>query len=246
VSALAATPVLVPLATAALAALTAGRPRWQQGVSAAGAAVFTACALGVTLLAASGQPVHVAFGSWAAPYGIAFHLDRLGSVLVLVTALMGVAALLFLASDADPGPRHPLLLPLLHGTLAGVAAAFSTADLFNLYVWFEVTLMCALGLLAIGGRLDQLDAAFKYLGLNLFGTLLLLASVGLVYAATGHLNFDALAAASRRTDAALLTALLAAMAIALLSSRRRSPCMHGSRPRTRRCLRRCSRSSRVC
>lgn len=215
-SALAATPVLVPLATAALATLTAGRPRWQQGVSAAGAAVFTACALGVTLLAASGQPVQVAFGSWAAPYGIAFHLDRLGSVLVLVTALMGVAALLFLASDADPGPRHPLLLPLLHGTLAGVAAAFSTADLFNLYVWFEVTLMCALGLLAIGGRLDQLDAAFKYLGLNLFGTLLLLASVGLVYAATGHLNFDALAAAARRTDAALLTALLATMAIALL------------------------------
>uniref|UniRef100_UPI0024B19E53 proton-conducting transporter transmembrane domain-containing protein n=1 Tax=Escherichia coli TaxID=562 RepID=UPI0024B19E53 len=103
----------------------------------------------------------------------------LSGALVLVTALMGGAVLLFMASEADPTPTHPLLLPLVHGTLAGVAGAFSTADLFNLYVWFEVMLICALGLIALGGRRDQLDAAFKYLGLNLFGTLLLLAAVGL-------------------------------------------------------------------
>ena len=86
---------------------------------------------------------------------------------MLVTALMGAASLLFLASDADAGPYHPMLLPLVHGVLAGVGGAFSTADLFNLYVWFEVMLICALGLFAIGGRLDQLDASFKYLVLNL-------------------------------------------------------------------------------
>ncbi|MCW5633254.1 MAG: Na+/H+ antiporter subunit D [Rubrivivax sp.] len=136
--------------------------------------------------------------------------------MVLVTALMGVAALLYLASDADPGPRHPLLLPLVHGTLAGVAGAFSTADLFNLYVWFEVMLICALGLLALGGRRDQLDATFKYLGLNLFGTLVLLAAVGLLFAATGHLAFDALAAAARGVEPALKQALLAVLTMALL------------------------------
>lgn len=121
-----------------------------------------------------------------------------------------------MASEADPTPTHPLLLPLVHGTLAGVAGAFSTADLFNLYVWFEVMLICALGLIALGGRRDQLDAAFKYLGLNLFGTLLLLAAVGLLYAATGHLNYQALATAARAVDPALLHALLAALAVALL------------------------------
>ena len=68
----------------------------------------------------------------------------------------------------------PVLLPLTHMMLAAVAGAFITGDLFNLYVWFEVMLICSLGLFAIGGRLDQLDASFKYLVLNLLGTLLLL------------------------------------------------------------------------
>ncbi|NUP84672.1 MAG: Na+/H+ antiporter subunit D [Burkholderiaceae bacterium] len=215
-TALATAPVLVPLVTAGLTAMVAGRARLQQAISLAGALVFLAVALVlVGQLAAGGQP-SVSFGGWQPPYGIQFELDRLSGVLVLVTALMGVSSLLFLISDADPGPRHPLLLPLLHGTLAGVAGAFSTADLFNLYVWFEVMLICALGLIALGGRRDQLDAAFKYLGLNLFGTLLLLAAVGLVYAVTGHLNYAALAASAWRVDPALLNVLLVTLSLALL------------------------------
>jgi multicomponent Na+:H+ antiporter subunit D len=129
---------------------------------------------------------------------------------------MGAASLLFLASDADTQPQHPLLLPLVHGLLAGVGGAFATADLFNLYVWFELMLICALGLFALGGRLDQLDAAFKYLVLNLFGTLLLLMAVGAVYAASGHLNYGALAQAADGWTPALATAVLAALTLAFL------------------------------
>ena len=215
-SIVATAPVLVPLVTAGLTALAAGRARTQQAISFVGVLGFLGAAVVLLAQVNGGVPAGVAFGDWSPPYGIQFQLDRLSSLLVLVTALMGLASLLFLASDADPGPRHPLVLPLVHGTLAGVAGAFSTADLFNLYVWFEVMLICALGLIAIGGRRDQLDAAFKYLVLNLFGTLLLLAAVGLLYAATGQLNYDALALASRQVDPGLLHALLAALAVGLL------------------------------
>lgn len=215
-SLVATAPVLVPLATAGLTALASGRTRLQQAISFGGAIGFLVVAALLVARVSTGEPPSVAFGEWAPPYGIEFQLDRLSSVLVLVTALMGLASLLFLASDVDPGPRHPLVLPLVHGTLAGVAGAFSTADLFNLYVWFEVMLICALGLIALGGRRDQLDAAFKYLGLNLFGTLLLLAAVGLLYAATGHLNYDALAGAARQADPALMLALLSTLAVGLL------------------------------
>jgi len=212
VSIVATAPVLVPLATAGLTALFSGRSRTQQAISFVGVLGFLGAA--VTLLAqvsASG-PVGVSFGDWPAPYGIQFRFDGLSTALLLLTALMGLVTLIFLGSDADPGPRHRLLLPLLHGTLAGVAGAFSTADLFNLYVWFEVMLICALGLIALGGRRDQLDAAFKYLGLNLFGTLLLLAAIGLLYAATGQLNYGGLALAARQLDPALQrTARLASL-----------------------------------
>jgi multicomponent Na+:H+ antiporter subunit D len=170
-------PVLVPLATALLTTLAGRRP------AAAGAQLRRRRGLRAVRDRAgrAGRwPTRrrAAFGGWAAPFGIEFAVDRTGAALVLITALMGAASLLFLASDADPGPQHPLLLPLVHGLLAGVGGAFCTADLFNLYVWFEVMLICSLGLFAIGGRVDQLDASFKYLVLNLFGTLLLLMAVG--------------------------------------------------------------------
>lgn len=208
--------VLVPLATAGLTSLASGNARAQQAISFAGALAFLAAALALVAQGVDGPAPSANFGGWALPYAIQFELDGLSRALVLVTALMGAASLLFLASEADTGPRHPLVLPLVHGTLAGVAGAFSTADLFNLYVWFEVMLICALGLIALGHRRDQLDAAFKYLGLNLFGTLVLLAAVGMLYAATGQLNYDALSAASRGVDPALMQPLLAALVVGLL------------------------------
>lgn len=215
-SAWAAAPVLLPLATAVATALAARRPRLQQALSLAGALALLGAALWLVALAAAGTPAGMAFGGWPLPQAIAFSLDRTGAALVLVTAVMGVATLLFLHSDCDTGNCPPLLLPLVHGLLAGVGGAFATADLFNLYVWFEVMLICALGLFVIGGRVDQLDAAFKYLALNVLATLLLLVAIGLVYGATGHLNFGALAAVWPQLPAPLATVVLALLSLAFL------------------------------
>ncbi len=211
---LAATPVLVPLVTALATAVTGRHSGAQQAISFAGIALLATCSLGLVQIAAAGQPAGFAVGNWPAPFGIELAVDRTSAILVLVTALLTAASLLFLASES--GPRHPMLLPLLHGLLVGVGGAFCAADLFNLYVWFEVMLICAVGLLAIGGRLDQLEATLAYLGLNLFGTLLLLVAIGCLYAATGQLNFAALAAATPSLPPALATALLAALTLSFL------------------------------
>lgn len=213
-TALAVAPIVVPLLTALLTALTGRRAGLQQAISFAGIAVLMACSLGLVHLAAEGSPAQLSAGGWPAPFGIEIAVDRTSALLVLVCALLGAASLVFLAGDSEP--RHPMLLPLLHGLLVGVGGSFCAADLFNLYVWFEVMLICAVGLLAIGGRLDQLAATLAYLGLNLFGTLLLLVAVGFVYAATGQLNFTALAGAAQVLPPGIATALLAALAIAFL------------------------------
>ncbi len=215
-SALAVTPVLVPLATVVVTTLTQRRPGLQQALSHGGALVFLACALALVSTANGDQPAQAVFGGWGIPFGIEFWVDRTSASLVLITALMGAASLLFLASDADTQPRHPLLLPLLHGVLVGVGGAFATADLFNLYVWFEVMLICAVGLFAIGGRPDQLDATFKYFVLNLFGTLLLLMAVGMVYAVTGHLNYSAIAQAMGHVSPWVGTLVLTGLLLAFL------------------------------
>ncbi|TSE23866.1 Na(+)/H(+) antiporter subunit D [Tepidimonas sediminis] len=209
-------PVLVPLATAAATTLLQRHAAAQRVVSHLGAWALLAGALALVAQAAAGVPLRMVFGDWGEPFGIVFAVDRLSAALVLVTAVMAVACLTFQASDADPGPAHPLQLPLVHGLLAGVGGAFATADLFNLYVWFEVMLICAVGLLALGGRTDQLDGTFKYYTLNLVGTLLLLLAVGMVYAVSGHLNYGALAQALPQVPAGPAALALAGLLLAFL------------------------------
>ena len=210
-SIVATAPVLVPLATAGLTAMVAGRTRLQQAVSFAGALGFLAAAVALMAQVSAGVPASVSFGDWALPYGIQFQLDGLSSVLVLVTALMGLASLIYLASDADPGPRHPLLLPLVHGTLTGVAGAFSTADLFNLYVWFEVMLMSSFVLVSLGGERAQLQGALKYVVLNLVSSALFLAGAGLLYGSIGTLNMADAAVALRELPAQGLPSVVASL-----------------------------------
>jgi multicomponent Na+:H+ antiporter subunit D len=207
-------PVLIPLGTAVATAMTLRSPTLQLRLAMAGSVALLAT--GLWLVAVEGTIPPEGLGGWAVPFGIAFHLDGVGALMVLVTALMAVASLLYMSSGIDTDPRHPLLVPVLMGMVAGVTGAFSTADLFNLYVWFEIMLITALGVLAMGGTPRHLDATWKYLGLNLFGTLLLLAAVGLIYGATGHLNYDALASAAPGVPPGLMTALLVVLGVSLL------------------------------
>jgi multicomponent Na+:H+ antiporter subunit D len=209
-------PLLVPLATALVCVLAQSAPRLQRALSLAGALVLLASALALTRQVLAEGTVSTVAGGWPLPFGIELAADRLGAALVLVAAFMTVVTVLWQASDADAAPESPVLHPLLHAVVTGAGAAFVTADLFNLYVWFEVALIAALGLLAHGGALRQLDAAFKYFALNAVGTLLLLAAVALLYAATGQLNFSALGAAAARLDAAVLLPLLGLLSLALL------------------------------
>ncbi|ABA89857.1 sodium/proton antiporter complex Mrp, protein D [Syntrophotalea carbinolica DSM 2380] len=210
------TPLLLPLLTALLCVLTRSDPHRQRNVSLGGALGQLFCA-GVLLRRIVGSgPLTMVAGNWPLPFGIEFTADRLGISLVLVAAVMVTVVVVWQRSDVDIAPESPALHPLLHGLVAGACGAFLTADLFNLYVWFELALICSLGLLAQGGTLRHLDATFKYFALNLVGTLLLLAAVALLYAYTGQLNFTALGTAAAGRDGVLLLPLIGLLALAFL------------------------------
>ncbi|MDO5674573.1 MAG: proton-conducting transporter membrane subunit [bacterium] len=215
-NALVVLPVLLPLAAMLCSVFTLRQRAWQERLSLGGAGVLVLAACLLFWQVMVRGTLEITLGGWPAPYGILFRIDLLSALMVLVTALMAWITLLYMKSGVERLSPHPLSLPLIHGMIAGVCGAFCTADLFNLYVWYEVMLVCALGLLALGGRILQLDAVFKYFAPNLFGTLLLLMAVGLIYAATGHLQFDALHQSSTVLPEAVLTALLTILLLALL------------------------------
>jgi multicomponent Na+:H+ antiporter subunit D len=190
-------PLLIPLSTALLATLLSRRARLQRVVSLVGGLALLGSAIALQVEVASAGVLRVTLGGWPFPMGITLVADSLSALMIGVTALMGVCSLVFQLSDARPAPPAPVLHPLIHMMLAAVCGAFITGDLFNLYVWFELMLAAALGLLVYGSTVRQLDATFKYFILNALGTLFLLMGIAYLHAITGHLSFGALAAVAR-------------------------------------------------
>ena len=188
-------PLLVPLFTAVVTVLLQRHQRAQQGFSIAGAAALLLCALWLMQEVSSGGRIQVALGNWPMPFAIEFVADRLSALMVVIAAVLGLGVLVYQTSIAQPAAESALLHPLLHGLLAAVGGAVLTADLFNLYVWFELMLITVLGLLVMHDGFRHQEAAFKYFALNLLGTLLFLAAVAMLYGTTGQLNFSGLAEA---------------------------------------------------
>lgn len=137
-------------------------------------------------------PVAVAAGSWPAPFGIVFAADLLSAAMVLITWIIALGVVVYAAADLQSSPsytRYHLLIQLL---LTGVNGAFLTADLFNLYVWFEVMLIASFALMVLDAGKPQIDGSVKYVFLNLISTLTFLLAIGLIYGATGMLNLAGL------------------------------------------------------
>ncbi len=139
-------------------------------------------------------------GEWPAPFGITLVADLLSAVLVVITAIIGLAVAIFSVTDIDKEDREKGFYSLYHMLLAGIMGAFLTGDLFNLYVWFEVMLISSFSLLALGRTSEQVDGAVKYVVLNLISTVLFLMGIGLLYGLTGTLNMADLHLAVKALD----------------------------------------------
>ncbi len=208
-------PLLVPLVTALLTIALARHDASRRGVSLGGALLALASAAALLMQVTQAGRQSVALGNWPLPYAIELAADPLSAAMVLVAAALGAGVLLYRLPRPEAGMAQPGLDPLMHALLASVAAVFLAADLFNLYVWFELMLVAVLGLLALGGGRRHAEAAFKYFAVSMLGTLLMLGAVGMIYGATGHLNFAALREAAVRAD--LAPALPGYVALLLLA-----------------------------
>ena len=184
-------PVVLPLLAAALNVLVARWQGLQRAVSVLtlGAVLVTAVVL---LREADGSGATVVqLGGWAAPAGISLVADRLSTLLLVVSAGVLLAVLLYAigqgvtdAQRSQVAVFHPCYLVLA----AGVSMAFLTGDLFNLFVAFEVMLVASYVLITLDGGAAQVRAGMTYVVTSLVASVLFVTAVGLVYAATGTVN----------------------------------------------------------
>jgi len=180
--------LLTPMLTAILAYLLPGSRLAKGLVSVFGSLLlFFLAALLLQQVWTTG-PISAQMGGWKAPMGITLVADHLSALLVLVTAIVGLAVSIYSLVDIDDVRARGGFDTFLQILLTGVVGAFLTGDLFNLYVWFEVMLIASFALIVLGGNKVQLDGAVKYVAINLVSTVLLLTAIGLVYGMAGTLN----------------------------------------------------------
>ncbi|WP_350283197.1 monovalent cation/H+ antiporter subunit D [Nitrosomonas sp.] len=130
-------------------------------------------------------------GNWPPPFAINLVLDRLSSMMLVLTAMLALPSLIFSLGRWQKAGVHFHTLFLL--LLMGLNGAFLTGDLFNLFVFFEVMLAASYGLVLHGSGLLRVKAGLHYIAINLVASLLFLIGVALIYSVTGTLNMADLA-----------------------------------------------------
>lgn len=211
-------PICLPLAAAGVMLLQAPSNGRRYPTALAGSLLHLAAAVYLLLRVDQAGLISVQTGNWPAPFGITLVADLLSAAMVVITALMGLAVVVYARPAVADSMEQRRALVFVHVLLAAISGAFLTGDLFNLYVWFEVMLMASFGLMTGGRGWRAVKGMTAYVILNLLATLFFLIAIGLLYGLAGTLNMAHLhqqlgAVSSDATVAAVATLLLFAFGI---------------------------------
>lgn len=195
------------LAALALVALD-GRRR-AVGWAAVGALAATLLAVvALSLEVWREGPVATVAGAWPIGVGITLRADELSVCFALLT----VAVLLVsLVHEVIAGVESRLFPALVLFLTVGLTGLFLTGDVFNFYVFFEISMISAYVVTGYGGRPRQLSAGFIFAVVNLLGSFIFLIGIAATYHVTGSLEMGVVA--ERMADVEPSTVILIAVSV---------------------------------
>ena len=132
-------------------------------------------------------------GGWAPPIGIEYRIDAANSILLFLISIISVLVLIFSYSSLQseiPEEKHTLFYACFLLCLTGLLGVVATADIFNVFVFLEISSLSTYVLVAQGSYLDRraLSASFNYLIMGTIGATFFVIGIGYIYMATGSLN----------------------------------------------------------
>ncbi len=152
----------------------------------------------VYLTAGKGEILQTSLGGWPAPFGISFFIDIFSALMIWISALLFFVVHFYSLSSPEAKHRYWAHTVCWNTLAAGVYGAFSTNDLFNLFVWFEVLLLSSYVLFVwsfvdenaeVKSKKAGRQGLITYLILNILGSSIFLFGMALLYSSTGTLNF---------------------------------------------------------
>ncbi len=203
--------VAIPLATAAVLAIC-GRllPRWAIDSLAALAALASAAAAAFVFNASLTAPIVYWFGGWfprgGVAMGISFYADPVSTAMAALTSMLMLMGFMFSWKYFEaPGSGYHVLMLGLGGSIAGMLVA---SDMFNLFVFLELSTVAAVALSGYDSESPgPLQGAWNFGVICTIGAVLMLTGTALLYGRTGALNMAQVGAAiAGQSDPLILVA----------------------------------------
>jgi multicomponent Na+:H+ antiporter subunit D len=182
--------IVVPLMAAPMCALVRDRRR-VLAVTVTVCWVAFATASRLLYLVGQDGPQQYVLGGWPAPYGIVYRVDALSALIVWLVAGMAALVISFAPQLMDreiPADRQTLFLVTYLLCLTGLMGIAITGDLFNVFVFLEISSLSSYALISFGPTRRALVASFQYLVMGTIGATFILIGIGLCYQVTGSLN----------------------------------------------------------
>ncbi|MCW8109522.1 monovalent cation/H+ antiporter subunit D family protein [Alteromonas ponticola] len=140
-----------------------------------------------------GSEVHYAMGGWAPPWGIAYLIDPLNGLVTFIVSLIALSTIIFARKSVEREiDSH--VIPLFYAAFLlcflGLVGICLTGDIFNMFVFLEISSLSSYALIGMGKNRRALTASFHYLILGTLGATFFLLGIGMLLAATGTLNMQ--------------------------------------------------------
>lgn len=185
--------LLIPLLSGIFSLFAWGRKQLQQYIFLVGTFLLIVAAGFLLDSVLIHEVIVLQSAGWEAPFGISMVADLLSSIMVLLAAIIAFAVAIYSFSEVDEHRIQFGFYPLMNFLVFSVCGAFLTGDVFNLYVWFEMMLICSFVLMVLGNGKSQVEATIKYVTINIVASTFFLAGIGVLYGLTGTLNMADLA-----------------------------------------------------
>jgi multicomponent Na+:H+ antiporter subunit D len=182
--------VVIPLLAAPVTAmLPNGRSPWLSTLVVTWLCLFLA---GWQLsLVMDGSIISYELGGWTPPWGIEYRIDPMNALVALIVAGIAAITLPYALRSVEkeiPHQQSSLFYAAFLLCLVGLLGIVQTGDVFNLFVFLEISSLSSYVLIAMGRQRRALTAAYQYLIMGTIGATFLLIGIGLLYAETGTLN----------------------------------------------------------
>lgn len=146
------------------------------------------------------------------PIGIYMVMDSLTAILLCIINTIGLLAVFYSFTYISQYTSENYFYALFCLMVAGMNGVVLSGDLFNIYVFLEISAISSYALVAFGVEREQLEATFKYQVLGGLASLLILLGIGFIYWKAKTLNLAdikvALGSAPEKTHYLLVQMLL--------------------------------------